>query len=105
MSDFLLREQCKALADVLRLKELNVELLDTLQSIIFWLYRYTERHNVPFEEERTSLKVLLGRTRTLLKELTDVPTLPWNPSNDFLQGDKPNEDFTEPAHGFSLHEL
>ena len=70
----------------MRVAEVNEELLEQLTSSLRWLLHYSKKHNIPLPEtDKISLMLL----RTM--EITDKI-----PSNESLQGRKPDGDLTEP---------
>ena len=105
MNDFLLREQIKKLEEAIKLKELNLELLDTLEAIIFWLFTYTEKHNIPFEEERESLKRLLKRASLLIEDITESPFLKESAIRRDFTVEKYDEDLPEPRREFFIYQF
>jgi len=90
MGDSFLREFQKMLDRGLVLKELNEELADTLETILFWIFKYADKHNIPIREER-SLFLLLQRAQNLTDQMKN--SLP--PTQRYREDSRP-EDPTEP---------
>ena len=81
---------------LMRLRNLNVELMETLVQSLSYIRRYAVRNNLPLPTEDKFI-YLLRRVYNLLEEINEEIALPkaLMLSDDFLQGDESDEDFTE----------
>jgi hypothetical protein len=61
-----------------RLKRINQELYDHLLGSLVWLFKYTEKYNIPLPKKE-ELYRLIKRAELLIDEIA--------PPDDFLQGD------------------
>jgi len=71
MDDFLLKEQMQKLEEILRIKQLNLELLNTLEATLIWTLNYAKRHNIPIPKQ--SLHFLLRKAMALIDEMNSPP--------------------------------
>jgi len=88
----LLKDATATLNELLRMHDLNRELLETLQVTMLWLRDYAEKNNLPLPNGST-YNSLINKAQVLIDELTS--------SDGFLQRKKSDKDFTEPE--FSLY--
>jgi hypothetical protein len=90
MSD-LLKDATVTLNELLRMHELNQELLETLTVTMMWIRDYAEKHNIPLPKE-SSYTSLVNKAQTLIEEIVH-PTI-------FHMNLKSDDNFTEPARWF-----
>jgi hypothetical protein len=93
----LLRDATETLNELLRMHELNQELLETLTVTMIWIKKYAEKHDIPLPKE-ASYCSLINKAQTLIDELSsESPNLlHYASSDDFSQRKPSDEDFTEP---------
>jgi hypothetical protein len=81
----MMTEIIKTLSELKRMHQLNLELLEQLSVCCSWLME----HNIPIPNKATICS-LLTKAKALISEIqTEI-------SDEFLHGDKSDEDFTEP---------
>jgi hypothetical protein len=89
MSKDLLKRQ---LQQFIHIKELNLEMLDTLSVTAQWFIEFHQKTQIDIPNLE-ALKFLVRKINILLSEIDLYKRLP---SDAFLHGDKSDEDFTEP---------
>lgn len=94
----LMDEAYSTLGELIRMHELNLELLETLQVTMLWLREYTKKQGIPLPN-MTTFDSLVNKAQALLEELReDTPLFPKHRklSDEFSQKKASDEDFTEP---------
>jgi len=81
-----LREVVDTYTELLRVYQLNTELLDTLELTLYSVKDFCIAHNIPFGNDKISS--LLSKINALLSEM-DL-------TDDSLHGHKKDDKFTEP---------
>ena len=90
MSD-ILKEASSTFNELVRMHELNQELLETLMVAMQWIRGYAEKNNIPFPNQNTFFS-LLRKAESLINEMMSN-------SPPFLQHRKRTpEDATEPLY-------
>lgn len=85
----LLKDATATLNELLRMHELNQELLETLTVTMLWIKNYTEKHNIPIPKKE-NLSSLINKAQSLINEIS-------SDSTPFLQHRfRTPEDSTEP---------
>lgn len=88
----LLEDATSTLNELLRMYELNQELLETLAVTIMWIKDYAEKHNIPLPRE-ASYQSLINKSQTLIEEIAS--------SDSFIRRKvtetKSDEEVPEPA--------
>jgi len=98
MSRKALREAIDTYEELLRLHQLNLELLETLELSLLWLKSYTDKYDIPIPK-RHIITSLLTKTSNLLNEIgskTPYKTLRETGIRRFFTARKSDKDFTEP---------
>lgn len=83
----LLKDASATLNELIRMHELNQELLETLSVTMMWIKDYALKHNIPLPRE-TSYQSLINKAQMLFDEISS--------SDGILQRKKSDKDFTEP---------
>jgi hypothetical protein len=83
----LLNDATATLNELLRMHDLNQELLETLTVTMMWVRDYTNKHNIPLPRE-SSYMSLINKAQTLIEELAHPTKFHMSPKSD--------ADFTEP---------
>ncbi len=73
------------LRQALRIKKINEDLLELLNSTLVWLVRYCDKNHLPLDYPK-----LEKRLKKIQELITQLPI-----SNEILQRDKANDDLTE----------
>jgi hypothetical protein len=91
-----LKEQVKALQELVAIRENSEVLMDTLVNLLTKVVHFCHQNNIPIEDE-TSINMMLRQTRTLLERLqrSNEPLISSSPTNS-EQPNKTTEDGTEP---------
>ncbi len=76
---------------LLKAQELNVELLNTVEQLLFSIQVFCLKHNIPFDEEK--IQGSIAKIECLLDELN----LSKSQQTKAYMDKKTDEDFTEPA--------
>jgi len=79
--------------EVKQLRDLNVDLMEALIHIAFYLLEYAQKHNIPLPDE-DGLINLIGHVRKLIKEINENIALPPNFQHRF----RTPKDSTEPLN-------
>jgi len=105
MNDNVLRAFMESVAEVLRLKQLNMELLETLEETMLWFKDYHEKTGIPIPHVDRFVS-LASKMNRLIDEINSTPSVQHlfqTPSNETessirrkFTGDESNEDLTEP---------
>jgi hypothetical protein len=74
--------------------KLNQELLETLTVTMMWIAKYAKKHDIPILNEPTYIS-LINKANALIEEIASKDKT--ESSDEFLHGDKSDEDFTEPS--------
>ena len=74
-----LREVRDSLNELLRLHQLNLELLETLETAMFWLQDFGKKHDIQIPN-RDKINSLITKADNLLAEITTTPY--WRSSDD-----------------------
>ena len=69
----LLKEATATLNELIRMNDLNQELLETLTVTMLWLKDYAEKHNISIPRERTYLS-LIRKAETLINDICSKET-------------------------------
>ena len=67
-----LRQTLEEYQKVLRLKNMNYELLEHLQGSLFWLFRYSEKYGIPIPKKEELMR-MAKKADFLLDEIYDQP--------------------------------
>jgi hypothetical protein len=80
---------------LIRLEQLNLELLDTLELCLFCTKDFCEKHKIPFYDEK--ILASIEKIEMLIDEISP-PSFLHTPklADDFLQRKRTDEDLTEP---------
>lgn len=81
---------------VLALVENTFELLDCVEAQLFWMLTFAKEHNLG-KERHDSIHHLITRTRLMLQDLANISRQFGVASDESLQGDKSDDNFTEPV--------
>ena len=83
-------------SELLRVHQLNIELLNTLEQSLVYLQRFCKTHNIPFQDEK--LFSSITKVDSLLNEIDCgiSPNALCKPADEFLQRKRTAKDFTEP---------
>jgi hypothetical protein len=86
-------------ADIARWKEmsdLTFELADTVYTLFNAIIDFCKKNNIPIQEQE-GLWNLTRKTKAIFSEIEQISASYYKrPSDEFLQGHKSDEDFTEP---------
>ena len=90
-----LREAIDTYKEILRLHQLNLELLETLEFSLLWLKDFSEKHNLLIPN-RKNIASLLRKANSLLNEISSPPILQHQRAirRKFTRN-KSDKDFTE----------
>ncbi len=104
-NDRLLREQLHRLNQLIKLDDLNTELMGAFTVLLTWVIDYCKKNNIPIHDEQ-SLKMLISRVKRLhqeikiessdLSEYVKFQKMLQCVSDESLQRDRSDEDLTEP---------
>lgn len=100
MSD-ILKEASSTFNELVRMHELNQELLETLMVAMQWIREYARKNNIPLLNQNTFFS-LLNKAETLINEImsNSPPFLQRQiPSDESKQPHKPDEEVTGPKNG------
>jgi hypothetical protein len=91
-----LRDIIATYSELLRVHQLNIELLNTLEESLFYVQHFCKNHNIPFHDEQ--LCSILTKVENLLNEINSgiSPNTLCETTDDFLQRKRTDKDFTEP---------
>ncbi len=81
-NEYLKLQLLHELREAVQVKNINVELLETLQSSLVWLVRYCETNNIELKD-RDRILSLLEKSHHLIKEI--YPNLPTNLQQPIMQ--------------------
>jgi hypothetical protein len=99
----LLNDATATLNELLRMHELNQELLETLVVTMAWVRDYAKKHNLPLPKE-TSYNSLINKAQTLVEELSSKSPNPCALCNRRKVTDfRADEEGTEPTEGGYAH--
>ena len=93
-----LSEVYQTLGELIRMHQLNQELLETLSVTMQWIRNYAENHSISLPNDSTC-NSLVNKAEALIEEITiDTPLfLKYHkPSDESLQRKKSDKDLTEP---------
>jgi len=108
----LLKDAIATFDELVRMHQLNQELLNTLIDAMVWIRTYAKNHDIPLPKQN-QWDSLLEHANCLIKEILNghSPLLRHRrrksigvakSSDEFLHGDESDEDFTEPPCMYSL---
>lgn len=90
-----LRDAVEIYEELLRLHQLNEELLRALELSMLWLLDFSKKHNSPIPD-REKFVPLLRKVHVLIDEISSPPLLRHQKrTDDFLQQDESDDKFTE----------
>ena len=69
LNDELLNVQVTQIQELLYLKKLNIDLLDTNKTVLTWVLGYCEKNNIPIWKEK-SLRTIITMTQNILGEIS-----------------------------------
>ena len=97
----LLKEANATFSELIRIHELNQEMLETLQATMLWLRLYAEKNSIPLPHSST-YNSLINKAEILIEEISqETPlTLTFKKQTKFHMNPKTARDFTEPFQGF-----
>ena len=95
----LLKDATATFDELLRMHKLNQELLETLTVTMMWIAKYAKKHDIPILNEPTYIS-LINKANALIEEIASKDKT--ESSDEFLHGDKSDEDFTEPLFETSV---
>ena len=78
--------------ELLRLHQLNLELLETLELSLFWIQDFSKKNGISIPK-RKQIARLLNKTHVLVTEISSQQTLD---IQQFFTEKKSDKDFTEP---------
>jgi len=98
-----LREAIDVYNELLRVHQLNIEFLETLELTLFSIQNFCRKRNIPLQDKK--LASLLGKAITLLDEISAPPNLQHQKSaiRRIFTEEESDKDFTEPY--FRINEL